>query len=132
MLHEKLATARFGLLTTVRPDGRPHAVPIVFAVVSGHLITAVDHKPKSTRKLTRIKNIEHNAAVSVLVHHDSEDWTELWWVRADGEAAIREVPEPIWLDALAAKYPQYEALPPGGPWIDVTIGHVAGWSYSIE
>lgn len=126
----KLAQARFGTLSTVRPDGRPHAVPIVFAMVSGRLVTAIDHKPKSTRRLVRLANIEANPNVSVLVSNSDEDWNQLWWVRADGTAEIRDEADPDWLEALGAKYPQYRAQPPTGPWILVSISHLADWSYT--
>ena len=126
----KLAQARFATLTTVRHDGRPHAVPIVFVIVSGKLVTAVDHKPKTTSRLVRLANIEANPDVSILVSNQDEDWVQLWWVRADGTAEIRNEPEPDWIEAMIAKYPQYRGKPPGGPWIVVSISHLADWSYA--
>ena len=126
----KLAQARFGTLTTVRPDGRPHAVPIVFALVAGKLVTAIDHKPKSTNRLVRLANIQANPNVSVLVSNQDEDWDQLWWVRADGTAEVRDEAEPDWVKALSAKYPQYRDKPPGGPWIVVSINRLADWSYT--
>ncbi len=50
--------------------------------------------PPSTRNrkrlqwLRRIVNIENNLQASVLVDHYADDWTELWWVRVDGVAAV--------------------------------------------
>jgi PPOX class probable F420-dependent enzyme len=130
MPYDQLRQARFGILTTVRPDGRPHAVPIVFALVGDQLVTAVDQKPKSTRALTRLENIRNNPAVSVIVHHDDEDWTQLSWVRVDGTGKTTDHPEPAWTDALVQKYPQYRDDPPIGPWIIVTIDRIASWSHS--
>ena len=127
---ERLIEASFATLTSVRPDGTPHAVPIVFAVVGNQLVTAVDQKPKSTRQLTRLANITANPAVSVLVHHDSPDWKELWWVRADGTALVTNHPDIELREALLAKYHQYQKEPPVGPWIIVTIDRIAGWSAS--
>jgi PPOX class probable F420-dependent enzyme len=126
----KLAQARFGTLSTVRPDGRPHAVPIVFAVVAGKLVTAIDHKPKSTNRLVRLANIQANPNVSVLVSNQDEDWDQLWWVRADGTAEVRDEAEPDWVEALSAKYPQYRDKTPDGPWIVISIGRLADWSYT--
>ena len=126
----KLAQARFGTLSTVRPDGRPHAVPIVFAIVAGKLVTAIDHKPKSTTSLVRLANIQANPTVSILVSNQDEDWDQLWWVRADGTAEVWDQPESDWLEALIEKYPQYRDHPPGGPWIVVSISRLADWAYT--
>ncbi|MDH3194431.1 MAG: TIGR03668 family PPOX class F420-dependent oxidoreductase [Acidimicrobiia bacterium] len=126
----KLAQARFGTLSSVRPDGRPHAVPIVFVIVAGKLVTAIDHKPKTTSRLVRLANIDANPNVSILVSNQDEAWDQLWWVRADGTAEIQGEPEPDWIKALIAKYPQYRGRPPGGPWIVVSISHLADWSYT--
>lgn len=130
MPYDQLRQARFGVLTSVRPNGRPHAVPIVFALVGDQLVTAIDQKPKSTRKLTRLENIRINPAVSVLVHHDAEDWSQLSWVRVDGHAQIVNESQPEWQAALIAKYPQYREQPPDGPWIIVTIDRVSHWEHS--
>ncbi len=127
---ERLVEASYATLTSIRPDGAPHAVPIVFAVVGNKLVTAVDQKPKSTRQLTRLTNIAANPAVSILVQHVSDDWSELWWVRADGTALVTKNPEVGLREALLAKYPQYQEEPPAGPWIIVTIDRLAEWSAS--
>ena len=127
---ERLIGARYATLTSVRPDGTPHAVPIVFAVVGNQLVTAVDQKPKSTRQLGRLTNIAANPAVSVLAQHDSPDWKELWWVRADGTALVTDHPDIELRKALRAKYHQYDDDPPAGPWIIVTIDRIAEWSAS--
>ena len=67
----------------------PHLVPITFAVDGDALYSAVDAKPKSTRALRRLANIAANPAVSVLVDHYDDDWTRLWWARADGAGPRR-------------------------------------------
>ena len=69
-------------------DGVPHLVPIVFAVSHDVIYTAVDAKRKSTHRLRRMANIEANPTVSLIVDHYDEDWSQLWWVRADGTAEI--------------------------------------------
>ena len=75
-------------LATAALDGRPHLVPVVFALRDDVIYTAVDAKPKTTQRLRRLANIERNPQVSLLVDHYADDWTQLWWVRADGVAAI--------------------------------------------
>ena len=84
----RLGNARSATLGTVDAGGRPHLVPIVFAYDEGRLYTAVDRKPKSTFRLKRLRNIEANPDVSVLVDHYDDDWTALWWVRIDGTASV--------------------------------------------
>ena len=86
------AESPVAMLATVGPDGAPHVVPVVFAVHDDGeqttVYTAVDAKRKSTQRLRRLANIEGNPRVSLLVDHYDEDWTQLWWVRADGLAEI--------------------------------------------
>ncbi len=117
-------------LATVRGDGRPHLVPIVFALVGETIVTAIDQKPKTTDRLMRLTNIESNPVVSVLVHNYEDDWNLLWWVRVDGEARVlTHGPEfTAGIAALFAKYPQYREAPPPGPVIVVSIDSVTEWS----
>src|SRR5918995_1570537 len=84
------AESPVAMLATVRPDGAPHVVPVVFAVHDDVVYTAVDAKRKSTQRLRRLANIEANPRVSMLVDHYEQDWTHLWWVRADGLAEIHQ------------------------------------------
>jgi PPOX class probable F420-dependent enzyme len=118
----RLAAARVGRLATVGADGRPHVVPVCFAVFEGTIVTAVDAKPKTTRALKRLENVRATGRASLLVDHYEEDWSRLWWVRVDGPAAVIESDAAI--DALAAKYEQYRAARPAGPVIALTP---AGW-----
>jgi PPOX class probable F420-dependent enzyme len=66
----------------------------------------------------------------MLADHYDEDWARLWWVRADGNAAIvtdqAAMAGPLRL--LAARYPQYQADPPAGPVIAITVHHWTGWT----
>jgi len=122
------AAARVARLATVDPRGRPHAVPICFAIDGDTLYTAVDEKPKRTRRLQRLRNIEANPRVEVLIDQYDEDWTRLWWVRLRGTARIVEDRRAVQL--LAAKYPQYRERPPAGPVIAVEIEERHEWTAS--
>lgn len=110
----------------------PHVVPFTFAVDGDLIYTAVDAKPKSTTNLRRLRNIRENPNVAVLVDHYEDDWSALWWVRADGLATVvsdaEAMARPIAL--LADRYPQYAASPPGGPVIIIRVGRWTGWSAS--
>ena len=127
---ERLSSARVGYLATAGVDGRPHLVPFVFAIVEGSIVSVVDHKPKSSRDLRRLRNIAANAVVSVLADHYEEDWNRLWWVRADGRGRITsqgsEYRQAI--AALVAKYDHYADHPPEGPAIIIDVEHVTGWT----
>ena len=124
---ERLATARVASLATLYPDGRPHIVPVTFALESGDVVIAVDHKPKTTRRLQRIANIAANPAVAVLTQHWDEDWHQLWWVRINGTAAVSDT-DGAAVDALVAKYEQYRTVRPEGPVIRIRIDGIAAWS----
>jgi PPOX class probable F420-dependent enzyme len=126
---ERFAGAPVARLATVTPDGRPHVVPIVFALDGAVVYTAVDGKPKSSARLQRLANIEANPRVSILGDHFADDWSQLWWVRADGTAAVwSDGPEcERGLELLRAKYPQYESVSLDGPVITVTVDAWSSW-----
>jgi PPOX class probable F420-dependent enzyme len=129
---QRLVTARVARLATVSAAGQPHLVPVTFAAGPGTIYTAVDHKPKSTTRLRRLANIAEHPRVALLADHYADDWTQLWWARADGHATVLTAPEdtraPIAL--LVARYPQYQATPPTGPVIAITVTSWTGWSYT--
>ena len=128
----RLAAARIGYLATVRADGRPHAVPIVFAVDGERTIHAIaDPKPKDVLDLLRHRNIAANPAVSLLVEHYDEDWDALWWVRADATArVVEDGPErDTTIRLLRAKYPQYETwATPFGAASVMRVARLASWA----
>src|ERR1700722_1842677 len=85
---QRLVTARVARLATVSAAGQPHLVPVTFAADAGTIYTAVDRKPKSTTRLRRLANIAENPRVTLLADHYADDWTQLWWARADGHATV--------------------------------------------
>jgi len=123
----RFAEARVARLATVGETGAPHLVPIVFAVAGDVIHTAVDAKPKRHTRLRRLANIAHEPRVSVLADHYDEDWTLLWWVRADGVARVAGASADA-LAALTAKYPQYRATPPPGPFLRIEVRRWSAWS----
>jgi PPOX class probable F420-dependent enzyme len=130
-VRERFDRARVARLATLDAAGpRPHLVPVTFARVGNQtLVTAVDQKPKRTPALRRLRNIAANPRVCVLADHYEDDWTRLWWVRADGVARIGEAAEePAALAALVARYPQYTGRPPGGPVIVISVERWVGWA----
>ena len=136
----RFTAARVARLATVDEAGRPHQVPVVFARYTrdgtDRLVTAVDLKPKTTTRLKRLRNIAVHRSVCLLADAYDEDWDQLWWVRADGEARILrpDAADPAVRHAhqaavalLCEKYPQYREQPPAGPVIAVTVRRWTGW-----
>ncbi|NYI82460.1 PPOX class probable F420-dependent enzyme [Saccharopolyspora hordei] len=103
-------------------------MPITFAVAGDVVVTAVDHKPKRTTQLRRLRNVVENPQVTVLADHYDDDWDRLWWVRADGRAEVADAPDhPDLVAALVAKYPQYREERPNGRLIVVRVDRWSGW-----
>jgi PPOX class probable F420-dependent enzyme len=104
----------------------------VFAVVADTVYTAVDHKPKRSARLQRLANLRAEPRCALLVDHYEEDWSRLWWVRADGVATVVDDPPGTHpgLQALAGRHPQYGARPPAGPLVVVSVERWTGWSGS--
>lgn len=125
------AQARVARLATADADGRPHLVPMVFALAGDTIYTAVDAKPKRSTALRRLANIAANPHVAVLVDHYDDDWNTLWWVRADGTGRVLDAGEPASRDAIArlvARYSPYRARPPHGPVIAIDVARWSSWS----
>jgi PPOX class probable F420-dependent enzyme len=128
-----LSSARVARLATAA-GGNPHVVPFTFAVDGDLIYTAVDAKPKATTDLKRLRNIRDNPRVAVLADHYEDDWSALWWVRADGLASVVEDAEAMArpISLLADRYPQYLASPPGGPVVVIQVVRWTGWSARIQ
>ena len=127
---ERFAAARRVVLATCGEDRQPHLVPVVFAVAGDVVVTAVDHKPKTTTRLRRLRNVAQNPSVAFLLDHYEDDWERLWWVRADATATVVEA-GPQWEEALgwlAERYAPYVAQPPTGPVIRATVTRWSGWA----
>jgi PPOX class probable F420-dependent enzyme len=137
-LGDRISASRIGRMATVRSDGTPHVVPITFAISNDMVVTAVDAKPKRTTNLQRLRNLRTNPAVSIVVDHYADDWSALWWIRVDGLARIVEADDGVGdaperaaaIEALVAKYPQYQATAPDGPVIIVQPTRWTVWSAS--
>ncbi len=103
----------------------PHVVPICFALEGDVIWSAVDAKPKRTRQLRRLENIARDPRVSLLVDHYSDDWSSLWWARADGTARICQ-DGPV--ELLCQRYAQYVQSPPAGPFIAIDVARWSDWA----
>lgn len=107
-----LETARVGRLATADGDGRPHAVPVCFAVDGDRLVTPIDEKPQAAAAdtLRRSRDVRENPRVALVVDHYVEDWSRLGWLQVRGTAthlAPDESAHRSAVAALRAKYDQY-------------------------
>ena len=131
---ERFAAARHALLATADAAGAPHIVPIVFALAGDTIYNAVDRKPKRTTALRRLHNVHENARAAVLAEHYDEDWSKLWWVRAEGSARIIEADGAegaAALELLAARYEAYRRARPPGPLLAIDVSRWSGWAACI-
>jgi PPOX class probable F420-dependent enzyme len=124
----RLSAARVAYLATVRAEGGPHVVPIVFAMDGEVIYSIADPKPKRDLDLLRHRNIAANPSVSLLVDEYDEDWQRLWWVRVDGTARLveDEGERETAIRLLRAKYPQYAEW--STPFGTATVIQVKRWS----
>jgi len=85
-----LATRMVGHLATADRGAVPHVVPVCFAISDSTLYITIDEKPKrsAAAPLKRVKNIEENPGVAVVVDRYDDDWTLLGWVMLRGKAEI--------------------------------------------
>ena len=126
----RFAGARVARLATIDRRGRPRIVPCCFVVSDDIVYSAVDAKPKSTLELARLDAISAHPDVALLVDHYDDDWTQLWWVRADARATILrsgDAEREAALDRLADKYDQYRVQRPPGAVIKMQIAALTAW-----
>ncbi len=109
-----LLAHRVGHLATVDVRGQPHNVPVCFALLDGRIYIAIDEKPKrvAPERLRRVRNVQANPAVCLVVDDYDEDWSRLAWLQVRGQATLVEDPaeRAAALAALRARYPQYRAM----------------------
>jgi PPOX class probable F420-dependent enzyme len=128
----RVGAARVARLATLATGGAPHLVPFCFVLDGDALYSAVDSKPKRSRSLRRLENVERDPRLAVLVDHYEEDWSKLWWVRLEGtgrQLASGPRTERA-LALLVAKYAQYAGSRPEGPVLEILIERWSGWSAS--
>ena len=127
-----LAAHDHGILCTVHAARGVDAVPVVFAVDEDDFVgVPIDRvKPKTSSRLQRERNLEADPRAALLVEHwDRDDWSRLWWVRAE----LRHVAEPPpgrvadLAALLAARYPQYRDQPFTRVLVLRILG-VSGWA----
>ena len=126
-------SARVGRLATADADGRPHVVPVCFALVDDDLVTPIDEKPQRVEPdaLRRSRDVAENPRVAVIVDHYTEKWSQLGWVQVRGTAdrcGPDEDGHASGVSALRAKYDQYTGHDlEERPLLHVAPGSVRSW-----
>ena len=129
---ELIEESRVAHLGTISRDGRPHLVPVCYALSGGRIWVPIDAKPKSGAALTRVRNIEREPRATLLIDRYDEEWARLAWVRIDCTARMlaRGESTPDSLAALRARYHQYERMDlEERPLIELSPGRVTGWQW---
>ena len=128
----RLAANVHGVLATIHPRRGPDPQPVVYAVSDdGHVGVPIDKvKPKASSRLQREDNLAADPRGSLLVEHwDTQDWSKLWWVRAD-LLHLDDPPADLLEDLsarLARTVPQY-ADRPFHRVLVCRITTITGWS----
>jgi PPOX class probable F420-dependent enzyme len=112
-----IRTQRVARLATASEDRQPSVIPICYVFDGERIYTPIDEKPKSVdaRKLKRIRNIEANPQVALVIDEYSEDWSKLIYVLVSGTAQIISpgldtTEHARAVDLLREKYPQYRLM----------------------
>ena len=127
-----LAAAPIGHLATADASGVPHVIPICYAFDGRALFSVLDQKPKSAEliRLRRVRNIQANPQVSLVVDHYEENWSRLGYILVLGKAELllqgEEHDDAVRL--LRQKYSQYRAMDLAtNPVIKITPHRVVCW-----
>jgi PPOX class probable F420-dependent enzyme len=132
--------ARVGRLTTVDSKCKPHVVPIVFVFDNecDCYFIPIDEKTKrsSPENLKRVKNIQENPNIALLIDEYNEDWAKLYFIMIQGKASILggkklQQNELALLGKahklLSDKYPQYQKIGIGEYVIMIVPQKVIAW-----
>jgi hypothetical protein len=128
---DRIAGADHGIFCTLHAERGVDAVPVAFAITDGCVGVPVDLvKPKTSLRLQRERNLEADARATLLVEHwNRNDWSRLWWVRAELHWQSDPTADQVaaLADRLAERYPQYEGKPFHRVLV-LRIVAVTGWS----
>lgn len=128
-----LAAASVARLATADGDGRPHVVPVCFALVDDRVVTPVDEKPQDAAptELRRVRNVRENPRVALVADRYVADWSRLGWVQVRGTAEVLAPADEghgAAVSALRARYDQYaDHDVESRPVIAVQPGVVRSW-----
>ena len=129
----RLTSRDHGVLATVHPDRGVDAIPVVYAVTDDFVGVPIDRvKPKSSLRLQRQVNLEGDPRASLLIEHwDRDDWSKLWWVRAElGYEGSGESERAATLAAQLGEAFAHYRDQPFADMLVLRIAAISGWSAS--
>jgi coenzyme F420-0:L-glutamate ligase / coenzyme F420-1:gamma-L-glutamate ligase len=131
-VREFVQAHRVARLGTVDAAGRPLVLPVCYIVAGETLYSPTDAKPKRVpvERLKRLRNIQQNPHVALVIDDYSDDWSELSYVVLHGRAEILTAGAPFEraIAALREKYPQYQHMPiQENPMIAVHLERAVSW-----
>ena len=125
---ELLEQARVARLSYVDERDRPRVLPVSFAVEGGAVWSAIDEKPKRTRRPARLRHLSRRPRAALLVDVYDDDWSRLAWVQLMGTVEIVDASNARdALTVLAAKYTQYAEQTPPGPLLRLKVERALQW-----
>ena len=106
---------RVARLATADGDSRPAVIPVCYVFDGEQFYSPIDEKPKQVapRQLKRVRNIETNPHIALVIDDYAEDWSKLAYVLVTGLAVIVQPGTDEHARAvrlLRDKYPQYRAM----------------------
>jgi PPOX class probable F420-dependent enzyme len=137
-IEDFIQRARVARLATVGSEFKPYLVPTVFVFDGSHFFIPIDEKRKKAKpeNLRRIKNIQGNPNVALLIDEYSEDWNRLAFVMFQGKASVMESRKQADIqllqaqEELATKYIQYQKIGIGEMCIMIKPEKVVSWRSS--
>lgn len=119
-------------LATSSASGAPHVIPVCYAFDGQTIYSVLDQKPKSVAltRLRRVRNIQDNPQVSLVVDHYEDDWRELGYLLITGRAELlldgEERAGAVRL--LREKYHQYRSMDvDANPVIKIVPERIVAW-----
>ncbi len=128
--------AKVARLATVDQKSHPYVVPVVFVFHQNSFFIPLDEKVKTVnaRKLKRVKNIEKNPNVTLLIDEYQNDWKKLFFLMIHGKATVIDGKNTKLMDKihklLISKYPQYKKIGIGNSCIKINPTKVTFWNNS--
>jgi PPOX class probable F420-dependent enzyme len=121
-------------LATADAAGRPHVVPVCYALVGDTVYFTIDEKPKRRAggRLKRLANLRANPVAALVADRYDEDWSRLGWVMVQGPAEVLEAgaEHDAAQATLRARYPQLAAMRIEAlPVVAVRVEHAASWGW---
>ena len=80
--------ARVAHLATADARGQPLVIPICFVYDGKEFFSPIDEKPKHTIRLKRLRNLQENPKLSLVIDRYNEDWRRLAYVLITGEGKV--------------------------------------------